>query len=105
WPFLVILLIFSLGIGFLYLKFKIPVYETTATIMVKDEKKGMDDSKVLEALDLFGEKKIVENEMEVLHSRSIVSQVVRNLHLYAPVYEKGLIPKPAYITSPVFVEL
>jgi tyrosine-protein kinase Etk/Wzc len=105
WPLLAILLILSAGIGFLYLKFKIPIYETTATIMVKDEKKGMDDSKVLEALDLFGEKKIVENEMEVLHSRSIVSQVVLDLHLYAPIYEKGIFDKSAFLTSPVFIEL
>ncbi len=105
WPLFVLLVILSAGIGFLYLKYKTPIYETTASIMVKDEKKGLDDSKVLEALNLFGGKKIVENEIEVLHSRSIISQVARDLHLYAPIFEKGLIPKSAYITSPVYIEL
>jgi tyrosine-protein kinase Etk/Wzc len=104
WPLLVLLVIFSMGMGYLYLKFRIPVYETTATILVKDEKKGLDESKVLEALNMFGEKKIVENEMEVLHSRSLVTEVTRDLHLYAPIYEQGLFNRSAYLTSPIVVE-
>jgi tyrosine-protein kinase Etk/Wzc len=105
WPLLLLLVIISMGMGYLYLKYRIPIYETTATILVKDEKKGLDESKVLEALNMFGEKKIVENEMEVLHSRSIVTQVTKDLHLYASIYEQGFINRSAYVSSPVIVEL
>jgi capsular exopolysaccharide synthesis family protein len=106
WPVFVLLLICSAGTAFLYLKYKAPLYEITATILVKDEKRGLDDSKVLDALNLFGAKKIVENEIEVLHSRSIISQVATDLQLYAPVDEKsGILFRSAYITSPVIIRL
>ena len=47
--------------------------EVKAKILVKDEKKGVDASKVLDALNLFGEKKIVENER--------VNLAILDLHL------------------------
>src|ERR1022692_20941 len=106
WPLFAILLAFSILIAFFYLKNKAPLYEVTASILIKDEKRGLDDSKVLDELNLFGAKKIVENEIEVLHSRSIISQIVTNLQLYAPIEEKsGFSYKPAYVTSPVKIEL
>jgi len=106
WPLFVLLLILSIGMAFLFVKVKTPLYDVTASILVKDEKRGLDDSKVLDALNLFGAKKIVENEIEVLHSRSIISQVAMGLQLYAPVEEKsGLLYRSAYITSPVIISL
>ncbi len=106
WPLFLIALIFSAAIGFLYLKYETPIYEVTASILIKDEKRGMDDSKVLDALNLFGAKKIVENEIEVLHSRSIMSEIVTDLQLYAPTEQKsGFLYRPAYTTSPVKIEI
>jgi tyrosine-protein kinase Etk/Wzc len=106
WPLFAGMIIFSLGFAFLYLHFATPVYETTATILVKDEKRGLDDSKVADELNLFGAKKIVENEIEILHSRSILSRVVKNLFLYAPVSEQNkFFVRSAYATSPIIVEI
>src|SRR5579859_1059964 len=106
WPLFLAAGIFALIAGFVYLKFKTPLYEVTASILVKDEKRGLDDSKVEDALNLFGEKKIIENEIEVIRSRSIISQIVTRLNLYAPVEERsGLTYRSAYCTSPVTVEL
>jgi len=74
--------------------------------LIKDEKRGLDDSKVEDALNLFGEKKIIENEIEVIRSRSIISQIVTHLNLYAPVEEKSALSyRSAYLTSPVRIEL
>lgn len=106
WPlFLFFLIVAVLGARF-YLKYKIPIYETTATILIKDEKKGEDDSRIIESLNLLSTKKIIENEIEVLKSKAFMMQVVRKLHLYAPVFEKG---KPvdfsAYASSPVVIEV
>ena len=76
-----------------------PCTEAYATILVKDEKKGVDESNVLEALEIPAAKKIVENEIEVIRSRKLVREVVSELHLYAPIFEKGklkvLRPMPA----------
>src|ERR1700761_9602329 len=85
WPLFLILLVLSLAGGWMYMKYAIPEYETSATILVKDEKKGVDDQNLMDQLDLFGSKKLVENEIEVIKSRMLMKEVVRNLNLYAPV--------------------
>jgi capsular exopolysaccharide synthesis family protein len=101
-----VLILLGAGAAYFYLKIAVPVYETTASILIKDETKGSDESKLMESLNQIGAKKIVENEIEVIHSRSILTEVVKDLGLYAPEFEKDrFISRPAYITSPVIVEL
>ena len=105
WP--IFLLFFSIAIAgaWFYLRYKTPVYESVATILIKDEKKGEEDSKIAESLNLLSTKKIIENEIEVLKSKALMTQVVKRLHLYAPVFEKGKIKNTsAYATSPVSIE-
>lgn len=109
WPLFIISLIISACCLFFYLKFTIPIYETTASVLIKDEKKGQEDSKMEEILNVFGTKKIVENELEIFHSNSLIMAVVKTLNLYAPIYEekgwRGLETTSAYLTSPVIVEV
>lgn len=106
WPiFLLFVVIAAAGAQF-YLKYKIPVYESTATILIKDEKKGEDDSRIIESLNLLSTKKIIENEIEVLRSKGLMLQVVKKLHLYASISEKGkLNDLSAYVSSPVNIEV
>jgi tyrosine-protein kinase Etk/Wzc len=106
WPVFVILAILSVAAAYSYLYTVVPVYEISASILIKDEKKGSDESKIMESLNLLGAKKIVENEIEVIHSRTILTEVIKNLHLYAPIFEKDrFVTHPAYITSPIIIEL
>lgn len=105
WPLFVILLLLASAGAYTYLKYAQPVYEITANILIKDEKKGADDSKILEALNIYSSTKIVENEIEVIQSKELLKEVVYGLHLYAPIYESGhLENKSAYATSPISVE-
>src|SRR5262249_49360186 len=72
---------------------------------VKDEFKGVEGPKVVEELDQFTGKKIIDNEVEVLKSRTLMSEVVKNLHLYATFFEEGeMSPRAAYTTSPITIE-
>jgi capsular exopolysaccharide synthesis family protein len=81
------------------------MYEASASIMIKDETKGIEDSKMMEDLDQLSGKKIIENETEVLKSKTLMNDVVKNLHLYASFFEDGeMSPHPAYTTSPVTIE-
>jgi tyrosine-protein kinase Etk/Wzc len=105
WPLLLVLVIFSLAAALAYLHFATPSYEASATILVKDEKKGSDDSRIMESLNIFGTKKIVENEIEVVQSRALMKEVVKNLKLYAPVFSEGSVrSSSAYTTSPIIIE-
>lgn len=88
-PMFLFMAILFLGLSYLYSRIAIKSYEITAAVLIQDQKKGMDESKMLEALDVFKGKKIVENEVEVLHSRSLMRQVVKNLGLYATINEKN----------------
>src|SRR5450432_4209813 len=105
WPLFLLALLVGMGIAFMYLRYTIPIYEANATIIIKDEKKGNEDSKLTESLDLISSKKIVENEIEIIQSRTLMINVVKALFLYAPIYEEGKIKTiSAYTKSPVVVE-
>ncbi len=105
WPLLVLLAIPCIMLAWVYLKFKQPVYEIAATIQVKDGKKGVNDDQITESINMLSAKSIVENEVEVIKSKTFVDEVVKDLHLYAPTYQKGrFVEKSAYETSPVVVQ-
>src|SRR6185312_140526 len=85
WPFFVILILISMTGAWIYLRYKLPIYQTVAALLIKDDKNNTPNNDVMQAFDLFGSKKNVENEVEVLQSKTLMEEVVKNLHLYAPV--------------------
>jgi tyrosine-protein kinase Etk/Wzc len=106
WPLFLIFLVISIGGALIYLRYTSPRYEANATIIIKDEKKGSDDSKLMESLNLVNSKKIIENEIEVLQSRSLMGTVVKRLHLYAPISQEGKLKAIlAYQISPLLIEV
>ncbi|HVF97897.1 MAG TPA: polysaccharide biosynthesis tyrosine autokinase, partial [Flavisolibacter sp.] len=106
WPVFAILFILA-GLGsWLYLRYTTPLYQSTARLLIKDERKGTENTKALEDLNLISTKKIIENEVEVIQSRPLLNEVVKALHLYAPVIEEGSMRSAsAYTTSPVTIEV
>ena len=105
WPFFVLLLIISMTGAWLYLRYNLPIYKTTATLLIKNDKKGTGTIDPMEAFDMFGSKQNVENEIEVLQSKTLMQEVVKNLHLYAPVTIEGrVLSQSAYVISPIVVE-
>lgn len=105
WPWFVLAIILALASAWLYMKFATPIYEATATLIIKDEKKGSEESKITESLNQISSKKIVENEIEVIQSRRLMEDVATQLNLYTPVSEKdGFKSKSAYYSSPISVK-
>lgn len=105
WPWILLLVAFAVSGAWFYLRYKNPVYRTTASILIKDDKKGTGALDPLEAFDLFGGKKSVENEVEILQSKTLMQEVVENLHLYAPITVKGRVRSGnAYSSSPIVIE-
>lgn len=106
WPLFIIMVLLGVLCSYLYIRYTTPVYEATATILVKDERKGIDDAQIMESLNLFGGKKIVENEIEIIRSRTLLREVAKNMKLYAPIYEEGRVNTvPVFEKSPITVEL
>ena len=105
WPLFLVSLLVAMAGAYAYLRYTVPLYEANATIIIKDEKKGNDDSKLIESMDLINTKKIIENEIEVLQSRSLMTAVAKKLRLYAPVSQEGKVKSlSAYVISPLIVE-
>lgn len=104
WPLFLLAIAIAIGIAYAYIRYATPIYEATATVIIKDEKKGNEESKLVESLDQISSKKIVENEIEIIQSRKLMEDVVRALGLYAPIYEKGDVHDVlAYTKSPVSI--
>ena len=76
--------------------------------MIKDDKKG-GGSTDLENLGIGGvitSTQSIDNEIEVLRSKTILKEVVNNLELYITYYDEDEFPeKELYQTSPVIVNL
>jgi len=105
WPYFIILLILALAGAWLYLRLATPLFEATARILIKDETKGAEDSKGIEFLNMINTANLIENESEVISSKTLLFNVVKELGLYAQVYTEGQFRDvPAYITCPVRIE-
>ena len=88
-----------------------PVYNISATVLIKDDKKGGASNNVggLDELGLSGlitSSQSIDNEIEVLRSKTLVKEVVNYLNLYVTYKDEDLIPsKELYKTSPVQVNM
>ena len=94
WKWFVVVMIFSLAVAFLYVKFTLPYYKITTTLLLKDDQKGGGTAEmdVFKEMGLFTQKNNVDNELEQLKTTTLVGQVVKELGLYANYMEVGTIP-------------
>lgn len=109
WPWFVVSVLVCLAVGFLYLKMATPVYNVTAAIMIKDDKKGggmASEMAAFQELDLFASNTNFDNEIEVLKSKSLVKQVVLEMNTYCRYTTRdGWRDRDLYTDSPVIVEM
>ena len=111
WPWFVASVLFCVVCAFAYLKVATPIYNVSATVLIKDEDKGGGATMAseLEKMGLGGmmnTKSNVDNEVEVLKSKSLALEVVEQLNLYVSYRnEDGWLSKEMYRTSPVLVSL
>ena len=105
WPLFLISLAIAIGIAWYKLKTTNPLYVSSTSIMIKEKKKGADEEKVIESLNpLLSPEKLLENEVVILRSKSLMTEVVKNQHLYAQVYNTDRFKKSlAYKLSPVSI--
>ena len=111
WPWFVVSVIVCVALAWGYLRLTTPVYNISATVLIKDEKKGggANMSSELEKMGLNGfvsSSSNIENEIEVLSSRTLAREVVSSLGLFVTYMDKDEFPqRELYRTSPVLVSL
>lgn len=82
WPLFAIGLLVTSAAAFFYLQTINPVYEVKATLLIKNEKKSSDQQTNSHDIDLLNSTRIIENELEILGSKQLTSQVVNDLGLW-----------------------
>lgn len=88
WPLYLIMIILSVVFSVVYLKYKKPIYASTAKIYIKDDKSGTDPQS-MQNFSLFTGTKVVDNEMEVIKSPIILEEVIKNNNFNIRYFEKG----------------
>lgn len=79
WKWFVVSAAVCLFAAAVYLRYSVPMYKSSATILVKDDRKGGLQSELTALSDLgltSGVKNVLDNEIEVIQSRSIIEKAI-----------------------------
>lgn len=103
WKWFVVGAFLALALAFLYLKYATPLYRASTTIMLKDKNKGgaVNEFSILSDLEI-GIKDNVENELEVLRSRTLSEKTIEKLNFDVSYFVKSGFKKvDLYKNSPI----
>ncbi|MHA4737757.1 GumC family protein [Dyadobacter sp. MSC1_007] len=83
WYWFLIVPTVALVLALVYLRYATHQYIISASLLIRDDSRGSDfrDASLLEGLGLPIAESSVENEIEILRSRTLLTNVVDNLHL------------------------
>ncbi|MDQ5928870.1 MAG: tyrosine-protein kinase Etk/Wzc [Bacteroidota bacterium] len=107
WKWFVLSALLCVVLAFLYLRYTTPSYEASTSILVKDEKKGGMLSELSAFSDLGlggGSINNVDNEIEILKSRTLIESTVKKLNLnVALLVEGNVVDRDVYGSAPINV--
>ncbi|SEJ72585.1 capsular exopolysaccharide family [Dyadobacter sp. SG02] len=108
WYLFPVFLFLALISAFFYLQVTPPTYSTKTSILIKDENKGLSGAQgdiLSELSSQFGGNKLVENELEIIRSQTLMEQVIKELNLDVAYRAKdGLRKVSLYKTSPIIIK-
>ena len=110
WHWFLLSLIVFVGCAIFYLRYAEPVYSVSARMLIKDENKRRGNTNQMFAgvqdLGFLTNTTGIDNEMEVLRSRVLLREVVKDLKLYTEYrLEDGLRDVIVYKNQPVNIDL
>ena len=108
WQWFVLGVFVCVSLAFVYLRYATPQYQASTTILVKDDKKGG----MLSELSAFADmglgsamKSNVDNEVEILKSRTLVESTIKSLNLNVSLVKHGNVKSTAvFLESPIVVD-
>ena len=105
WKWFVVGVFVCFTVAYLYLRYTIPQYKATSTILVKDDRKGSMASELSAFSDLgllSGVKSNVDNEIEVIKSRTLIASTIKDLELTTAYLNLGRVKsEELYKGSPI----
>ncbi len=104
WRWFILSVFVTLVLAFLYLRYAENKYPSHTTILIKDDKSQTNQLAAFSELDMFGSGKVIDNEIEILKSRTLSEITVDSLDLNISYYTEGSIKKTEiYKESPIKV--
>lgn len=96
WKWFVLSAVICLGVAYIYLRYTTPIYQTQAKLLIKDNSGANGSgrgSSIMNAsnLGIISNSNGIDNEMEILSSRTLAQEVVCDLKLYANYSHAGRI--------------
>ncbi len=104
WKWFVISAIITITLAYVKLKFTTPLYEGSATILIEDKEEGgsLSDLPSIQNLGVLNSGRKIDNEIEILKSRSLMTKVVKALDLNIQFFvKKGPIEVESYKNPPL----
>jgi tyrosine-protein kinase Etk/Wzc len=91
WYWFFLCVVAGIALSWLYLRYATPDYKVNAKILIQDDQKGGDspEKDMLQQLQIFNSKSNVDNEMEIIKSRSLMEKTVRDLQLNVSYWLEG----------------
>lgn len=108
WKWFVVSIVLCLLCAFVYLRYTAPVYRIQATVMINDEKKGSFQNQMMAMQDFgfVGTTGGVDNEIEILRSKSMIKQAVVDMGMFMEYQLGGRITKRViYGDYPIEVQI
>src|SRR5688572_18505272 len=79
WYLYLISLFVALGVAYYYNWYTTPIYNATATILIKDDKRNTATQDLLAQLDNLDNTGGIDNEIELIRSRTTIGKTLRQL--------------------------
>ena len=95
WKWSVLSLIICMGAAHIYLRYATPIYQSAAKLLIKDDEgsgssfKGSNSIMSATNLGIISNSNGIDNEMEILKSRTLAQQTVYDLKLYVNYRHEG----------------
>ena len=112
WYWYLLSIILFLGLGVLIVLYTNPRYEVTGRVLVNGYTTqgkgltGISESSILSDLGLYSVPSTISNELEIIHSRKLVEQTVKDLQLNIIYMAQGPIRyDESYMNSPFLIKL
>lgn len=106
WYWFILSIVICAGAAAIYLRYTIPTYNITGKLLIKESEQNRPKNVQSIALGTISNASGIDNEIEILLSRSLSKEVIQDLKLYTTYAVKGRVASlPSYGNQPLNVEL
>ncbi|MCK4630795.1 MAG: hypothetical protein KAT40_05090, partial [Bacteroidales bacterium] len=111
WYWFALSLFLTITSAYLINRYSEPIYSVNATVIVRDEEKGgglIGAERIIESVDMFSNRKNIQNEIGILKSYSLAQKVMKELDDFkitiVNVGRRGIAESKLYNQSPIIVK-